>query len=226
MVSVLVPRGGRCPHRARAWRWVRSRYASAHPDWSLVEARPRTAGAWCKAAAVNPAIAASEAEILVVADADVWTEGLPAAVAAVQDGEAAWAVPHGFVHRMSAEGTAAILSGADWRSQEPLEEPHWGIEGGGILVARREALLSAPLDYRFVSWGQEDECQAMALRTLVGEPWRGEAGLLHLWHPPQERYTRRRGSRESWELRSRYRAAAENPVAMAAMIEEGRCSRR
>jgi hypothetical protein len=186
----------------------------------------RKTGSWCKAAAVNPAVAASRAEIIVVADADVWTDGLPAAVAGVREGEAAWAVPHGFVHRMGAEGTAAVLSGADWRPQELLEEPHWGIEGGGILVACREALLSAPLDYRFVSWGQEDECQAMTLRTLVGEPWRGKADLLHLWHPPQERYTRRRGSPESWELRSRYRAAVDNPVAMAAMIEEGRCSRR
>lgn len=170
---------------------------------------------------MNPAIEAIEAEIVVLADADVWTEGLALAVGAVMQGEA-WSVPHGFVHRITEQGTAAILAGGRWETQELEESLSWGFEGGGIIVARKEALLAAPMDRRFIGWGQEDECHAMALRTLFGAPWRGSTALVHLWHPPQQRLSRRRGSKESWALRSRYLALRENPAGMTALIEEAR----
>jgi hypothetical protein len=222
VVAVVVPRGGECPHRERAWQFVRERYASAHPGWEVREARA-PAEEWCKARAINPAVEATSAEIVIQADCDVWTDGLDAAVDAVRDG-APWAIPHIFVHRLDEAGTAAVLEGADWRRQPlacPEGRPYRGIAGGGVLVALRETLRAVPLDPRFVFWGQEDESHAMALSTLYGEPWRGSADLLHLWHPPQDRYTRRRGSTEGWALRGRYSAAREDPAAMAALIEEG-----
>lgn len=70
--------------------------------------------------------------------------------------------------------------------------------------------------------GQEDESWACALHTLLGEPWRGDADLVHLFHPPQERMTRRRGSQESWRLRNRYFAARDDPAAIRGLIEESR----
>lgn len=60
----------------------------------------------------------------------------------------------------------------------------------------------------------------MALTALVGEPHRGRADLVHCWHPPQPRWTRRRGSREGWELRKRYHQASADPTAMSDLIEE------
>lgn len=215
-VAVVVPFRGGCPHRERAWRWVREQYAG----WDLVEARSPD-GEWCKAAAINPVVAATDAEIVVMADADVWTDGLQAAVDAVDAG-APWAMPHGNVHRLSEEATQAVLNGADWRGQPLTQRPYRGVAGGGVLVARRQTLLRAPIDCRFIGWGQEDECHAMALKTLVGPAWRGEADLLHLYHPAQERMTRRRGSQGSWRLRKRYASARDNPAAMAALIEESR----
>lgn len=92
--------------------------------------------------------------------------------------------------------------------------------GGGMIVARRETLLEVPLDSRYVGWGQEDESHALALNCLAGMPWRGDAHLIHLWHPPAKRQTRRKGSRRSWELFKRYRAAASDPVAMRALLKE------
>jgi hypothetical protein len=219
-VAVVVPFRGGCPHREAAWSWVKARYAERHPDWQLLEA-PAPDGPWCKGAALAPAIESTEAEIIVQADADVWADGLAEAVRAVADG-APWALPHTLVHRLTEEATAAVLAGADWRDQPLAQQPYKGIEGGGFVVASKTVLEAVPVDPRFVFWGQEDECHAIALRTLVGEPWRGNADLVHLFHPPQERMTRRRGSRESWDLRRHYFAASKDPAALAALVEEGR----
>jgi hypothetical protein len=217
-VAVVVPFRPGCPYRERAWHWLRGRYVAE--GWSVVEASGPP-GPWSKGAAVNPAVEASEAEIIVQADADCLTDGLTDAVRAIEDG-APWAIPHDLLHRLSEEDTAAVIEGADWR-RLGLEQPSYsGIEGGGVVVARRETLLAAPLDHRFQGWGQEDESHAVALTTIAGEPWRGDADLYHLWHPPQKRLTRRRGSRASWELRRRYFAARNDPAAMTSLIEESR----
>lgn len=169
-----------------------------------------------------PAIAACDAgAVVVVADADVWCDGISAAVAAVEAG-APWAIPHDLVHRLSETGTAAVLAGAHWRGQPVCQQPYPGVMGGGIVVARRETLLEAPLDPRFVGWGQEDESWAVALTALAGPPWRGAAPLLHLWHPPQPRLDRRRGSTGGWNLRRRYLRARRDPAAMRQLLDEAR----
>lgn len=219
-VAVVVPFRGGCPHREAAWTYIQRLYAERHPDWQVIEASAPP-GPWCKAAAVGPAIDVCDAEIIVQGDSDVWTEGLAAAVEAVEDG-APWALPHIQVHRLDVEGTAAVLGGAPWADQPLAQRPYQGIIGGGYVVAPRVALQAVPLDPRFVGWGNEDEAHAMALSTLLGEPWRGTADLYHLWHPPQERWTRRRGSQESWALRQRYATARDNLDAMSALIEESR----
>jgi hypothetical protein len=225
-VQVVVPFRGGCPHRERAWRWVRARYQEIHPDWEVVEA-PAPEGAWCKGAAINPAVEASEAEIVIQADADCWTDGLADGVAAVEAG-AGWAIPHLKVWRLSEEATAAVLGGADWEQETRREgglaqRSYNGLAGGGLVVARRETLLEVPIDERFRGWGGEDEAHSFALNALVGPPWRGTADLYHLWHPPQERLTRRRGSKESWALRNRYAAARGRPDRMRRLLEEAGC---
>lgn len=213
-VEVVIPYAGGCPHRARALEWARGRW-----PWPVTIAPGPVP--WCKAAAVMPAVERSCADVVVVADADVWCDEIERAVRIVQSGTC-WAIPHWTVHRLTEQATAEVLAGAAWQDQPLTERAYRGVEGGGIIVARRETLLDVPLDARFVGWGQEDETWAMALRALHGPAWRGSAPLIHLWHPPQDRLTRRRGSRESWQLRLRYVAARRDPVAMRALIEEGR----
>lgn len=220
-VAVVVPFGGNCRYREQAWGWVRERYRAEHPGWAVVEALA-PAGEWCKGAALIPAVESCEAEIVIQADADVWCDGLEAAVAAVEAG-AGWAVPHKLVHRLSKEGTSAVLAGAAWREQPTDQKPYEGILGGGIVVARRDVFRDVPIDSRFEGWGQEDESHALALNALHGDPWRGRADLIHLFHPPQPRDSRRKGSSESWKLRRRYFAARRKPGAIRALLEEGRC---
>ncbi len=220
-VQVVVPfRSGGCPHRERAWRWIRERYGSIHPGWEVVEA-PTPEGPWCKAAAVNPVLEASNAEVVIVADADVFCEGLERCVYAIVSGLAAWGMPHRKVLRLDDDGATAFMAGA--APTGFAQRPYEGVWGGGIVVGQRSALLEAPLDHRFTLWGQEDVSWALALDTLCGQGWRGDADLVHLFHPPQERLTRQKGSREGWDLYLRYRKARRDPEAMRELLEEATC---
>jgi hypothetical protein len=218
VVEVIIPWSPGCEYRERALRWVEHRYR----DLGLpVRLGVLVEQEWCKARAISAALRASTADISAIADADVWTDGLLEAVAAVEEG-APWAIPHLQVHRLDEKATGRVLAGADWLDQPLAERPYRGIEGGGVVVAPREVIDSIPPDCRFKGWGQEDESWACALHSLLGPAWRGEAHLYHLWHPPQERMTRRRGSQESWRLRNRYFAARNDPDAMRRLIEESR----
>lgn len=168
-----------------------------------------------------PAVERCSADIVVLADADCFTDGLEDAIAAVAGG-AGWGIPHRTVHRLHEKGTAAVLAGKPWNRQPLAQKAYRGIEGGGYVVAKRDTLLEIPLDPRFVGWGQEDEAHAIALRCLRGPPWRGDAPLVHLWHPPQQRLSRTRGSREGWNLRRRYLRARQSPDQMRFLLEEAR----
>lgn len=174
---------------------------------------------WVKADAAMPAVISSDAEIVVVADADCWTDGLADAVTAVENG-APWAIPHAGVFRLTPAGTERFMAGAEVSTDDLAQRPYRGYPGGGFVVAPRQAVIDIPLDPRFVGWGQEDESWALALRTLAGAPWRGKAPLVHMWHPPQQRQSRAHGRDESVALAARYTAAADRPDRMRDLIGE------
>lgn len=211
-VGVLIPFAGGCPHRERALEALRGRYT-----WPVTIAQGNTP--WIKAEAVNPAVRASPAEVIVVADADVWHPDVGAAVEAVKQG-APWAMPHLRVRRLTEQGTADYLAGAEPEGLPLEQRPYLGVEGGGYVVARRETLLEVPYDPRFVGWGQEDVSLGLALRTLVGLPWRGRDSLVHLWHPPQVRMTRKYGNQHGRALWKRYARANGDPGAMRSLLAE------
>lgn len=231
--EVIVPYRGGCAHRERAWGYVRRRYGEAHPTWAVIEA-PAPAGPWSKGAALAPALAASDADVVVVADADVWCEGIVEAVAAVaaDSPAAAWAIPHRRVWRLTEAATAAYIAGAQPAGLPLIAEKHIAPgsrgyvsrRGGGIVVARREDLLTVPMDTRFEGWGQEDEAWGLALDTLVGRAWRGSEPLIHLYHPPADRLDRQWGSAEGRALKRRYAHAYRHRNAMRILIREARCS--
>lgn len=213
--SVVIPWRGGCPHREAALAWVLDRWRAAGHEPVLGEA---SAGPWCKATAVADGLRHAAGDVLVIADADCWTDGLPEAVAAVEAG-ASWAIPHGQVRRITEQAMSAVLAGGDLGGR--LEQPAYrGFEGGGIVVLPTETYERVPLDARFRGWGQEDEAWALALRTLAGAPWRGTAPLYHLWHPPQPRLSRRWGSPAARALHARYRRAAGHPDRMRALLAE------
>lgn len=216
-VAVLIPwRQTDCPYRTKALAWVIAKHAQN--GWPVVVGW-HNEGPWVKALAIADALTQTHVEILVIADADVWTEGIPEALRTVRSASA-WAIPHRGVIRLSADGTERYSAGEAWPGLALDENAYLGIEGGGVVVIRRETYEDCPLDPRFTGWGGEDESWGFALRTLHGPPYRAKTPLLHLWHPPQQRATRAKGSEANTQLRKRYARALHNPAAMRAITEE------
>jgi hypothetical protein len=225
LIEAILPFRPDGDYRARALAYVLDRYEREHPDWTVTVAEfppDSTGNSWCKAVAAMPAVERSTADVIVLADADVVCDRTGDAVDAIARDGVPYAIPHCAVHRLSEQGTAAVLSGEDWNGQPLDRAPYRGREGGGIVVARRETLLDCPLDARFVGWGREDESLGMALFTLHGPPWRSSAPLLHLWHPPQERVGRKYGSPQTEALFRRYIRARRDKGAMRALLQEAR----
>lgn len=223
-VSVLVPYRGGCEQREKAWLHVAGRYTAAFPHWRLVTGTCAP-GPFNRAEAIIDAARGCTSDVLVVADADVWCDGIADAVEAVEEG-APWAVPHRLIHRLSFASTIDVLTGSDWQGL-PLSldnaqdrRPYPGNEAGTLLVLSRQTFEQVPPDRRFVGWGQEDVAWALALRVLVGPPVRFDHDLVHLWHPPQERKNRVVGNDVSLALLRRYRRA--DRTAMQALVDESR----
>jgi hypothetical protein len=225
-VAVLVPWSGDCPHRRAAWEWTRSWYETHHPDWAVI--RGEITGEWSKAKAVAEALNQTDADILVIADGDCVAPELGNAVRQIEAGTKRWAIPHLRVHRLAQEATERVFAGAEPRDVlDTLDDydqpPYRGMAGGGITVLRRETYLQAPMDHRFVGWGQEDQAWAIALKCLFGNPWRSQNGpLWHMWHPPQDRMSREKGSPSSWNLYRLYCRVAADRVGMSNLLAEPR----
>lgn len=220
-VTVVVP-WRHTADRAQAWEWLQNRWAEAHPDWQVVAGTCGTKS-WCKSRAVADGVSRAKADILVVADADVWCDGVTAAVAAVKAG-AAWAIPHYRVLRLTKPSTAEVLATGHWPTRRQpttyAQRPYPGRPGGGMVVLTKAAYASVPIDPRFVGWGQEDESWALALGTMLGNSWRGTADLWHLWHEPMVRQSRAIGSAASLALHRRYVRAMRNKPRMSALMGE------
>lgn len=216
--DVIVPWRAGCPYRELVWAWVRPRIERF--GWPVTVAEHGD-GPWIKASTVMPAIEASNADVVVVHDADCLAPALPAAVCAVQSG-APWAMPHLLVHRLTRVATAEVLAGAPVEDQPVEQPPYAGVMSGGVIVLRRDVALDTPMDARFQGWGGEDHSWGYALAALHGDPWRGTDPLYHLWHPPADRIDRFNGSYPSQALHRRYFAARNDRPAMRALVEDGR----
>ena len=216
-VSVIIPWAPDtgCRHREAALAWTASKWVATGHEVVVGE----HTGPWCKATAVSDGLARATGDVLVVADADVWTPGWEGAVERVVSG-VPWAMPHGKVHRLTHAATQQVLDGHEpARGMDLTQSPYQGWPGGGMVVTRRDVYAQAPLDPRFVGWSGEDESWAHALRALAGPGWRGTAPLWHLWHPPQERMSRRWGSHAARELAARY-VRARTFETMRALVDE------
>lgn len=220
--AVLVPWRPGDPHRARNWAWCRHRWDIA--GLQVIEGADE-GGEFSRTQAILDARARTDADVLVVADADVWCDDL-----GLDQLDTGWAIPH-LVHRLSEPSTRQLLDGhPDWRTlplsaDNPQDQKPYRVHPAGTLLTLTAATFdAAPPDSRFVGWGQEDDAWAAALAGLVGPPRRTTADVVHLWHPPQARRSRRVGNTANQTLARRYRDARRSPERMRALIEEARCS--
>lgn len=233
-VAVVVPYRPDGGPRDRNWAWLAERWHTTFPTWDLrVGELPASAGPWCKAAAVDLALNDCTADVLVIADADVWVTPTETLAKAVQlaAGGAPWVMPHRQVRRLSEQASARVLGeaggpfeeiGADRRAL--AERPYVGMRGGGLFAISRGAWVDVGgFDLRFSGWGGEDTAFGRAADTLLGDAVRLPGVLWHLWHPPQPRISRTVGSQPSHVLVSRYRAAHGDRRRMRRLIDERSC---
>lgn len=217
-VSVILPWRPGCPHREASRDWLVAKIEREHPDWQIIEA-DHPGEDWSKAEAIRLGVERSYGDVIVVHDADVWSDGTPEAIEQVRKGTP-WAMPHGRVVRL--DDVASTLYRQGSRAKDTVrrtsERPYQGIIGGGIVVVPRTTAEQIPPDIRFRGWGGEDESWGYALETLAGTPFRGGHDLIHLWHPPQARRTRAHGSKENVDLAAQYRAARGNREAMMRLM--------
>jgi len=217
-VSLIVPVSGE-PERERAWDWLRPSYEAT--GWEIVEC-PDTATEWSKGRAVNPGVAMSSGNRLIIADADLYIDldVLGCALDLLGNG-AAWVVPHKTVYRLAPRATRALRA----MPEPPLPSPtisrhHLGPVGGGFVVCTRSAFDEVHgIDPRFTGWGGEDISFGWALDTLVGKHTRLDAPTWHMHHPPMQRFAGRASPENEW-LAGRYADARGEPVAMRAICEE------
>jgi hypothetical protein len=225
-VDVIVPIGEFDEHRKRAWGWVSARWDEVHPNYNVILGETH-ASPWCKARAIRKALKGSTADILVIADADVWVENVERYVEMIDEGYVNWACPHRRVFRFNERGTDMIvedgLAPVDVALHRGVlaQTPYTRMLGGGLVVLRRDLYDACPIDPRFEGWGGEDGAWGFALVTVGGKRKQGEELLWHLWHEPAERLDRKIGTMENHALCERYRLAADNVEATQALIEEG-----
>ncbi|MGB3672886.1 MAG: glycosyltransferase family 2 protein [Candidatus Nanopelagicales bacterium] len=159
----------------------------------------RDSGPFNKSRAMNVGFAASSAQVVAFADADLISpiEEIELAVASVEDRFDA-TTPFDRIVDLDAHATAAVL--ADGRLPDLRESAEEGKRGegeylpfcGGLFVTRRELFESVGgFDERFIGWGGEDDALSVKyarsgarLGINAGRP------AYHLWHDrPVARYT-------------------------------------
>lgn len=221
-VSILVPLNTNCPYRQRAWAYVERHYRTHHPEWDLITG-DHGGGPWIKGLALRRAAEQATGEVLVVADADVYTDpiNLAAAVECAAGGD--WSIPHKLVYRLTEAETQRVYDGHEPRRGSVTIAPYEGAAGGGLLAVRRDQWDAVGgFDTGFVGWGREDHSFGWAMLGTFGWNVRQDGRLWHLYHPGGE------GGRQPGEanraLGARYKHAKKNPPEMAALIAERRAS--
>jgi hypothetical protein len=228
--AVLFPWLPGDPDRDAAAGWVMSGWRTHLPDIEVLTsaASTRPGAPWSKGAHLAGLLSRTAADIVVVSDVDCWIPPaeIRLAVEQIASGTYAWAIPHNFVRRLTRARTAQLMSSPALADEllvhesELAEPPYLGYLTGGVVAIRRDIAQGIPLDPRFVGWGGEDASWGAALRTSVGEPWRGRCDLLHLWHRPAPRLSRGRGSDANTALYQRYLAADGDLAVMQAILAE------
>lgn len=208
--------------RAEIWEFVSAHLRTTYPDFDVVLSECGD-GPFNRAECIVRAALTSDAEVLIVYDADVILNGdLRAAVARVRRSRG-WVVPHWHLRRLTPEATAGALSGQPLSAtMSTSQKPYKGNPTGTLVVIDRALVLAVPPDVRFRGWGQEDEAWGAALTKLAGACHRGPHDLYHLWHTPAERMDRRFGNIDSKALIKRYEQTIRFPKRLRELVDESK----
>ena len=217
-VSVVVPFHPSDEWRQRAWDYVSDWWAKHFPYWEVVVC---TSDPYTKGAAFHKGVKKATGTTLVLADADSFILDPDELAELVDRVEAPkgvpWTMPHRYVHRVSRKATEDIYETGIVDVHNVQYPVYGGCVGGGMTILTRKAWTTVKgVDSRFVGWGGEDRCFGWTLSSIVPGGTRGNARLVHLFHPVQG--PRQPMSRDTLRLINEYRHARSNPKRMAEYI--------
>lgn len=210
-VAVIIPFESDDPHRVAALLTVLSFYATEFPDWPVMTSPDPDSPPFSRARAINAAARATDADILVINDADSLTTP-DAMLEAVKLAERPGLVrAYTSYRRLTRDATEALTpDGYLDAFQGPFDWEMENAHAHGCVAVRRDCFEQVGgYDPKFQGWGYED----LAAEMLYDAFWpdRRVAGdLVHLWHPAVSegpdvdanaalyygRYEQRRGDRE------------------------------
>lgn len=217
-VAVLVPRrsdGGGI--RDQTWTWLAARWAAERPGYRIVEGHDDDDGPFNRSRALNRAARqAADADVLVVADGDSFTEGSQLADAvdrAVATGQITFAYDR-FCY-LSRAGSVKIMGGFRGMWEPFVEFTMTGTCSSAVVTTRALWDQVGGFDETFVGWGGEDVAFSLACQTFGGGLQRIPGPVWHLWHPPAPHT-----HDHIWPERIKlYAAAAYRPDAMRELVE-------
>lgn len=207
LVSIIVPHTYGCPHRDKAWTWLKSRYEQLYPWWEIIECTDDGgSGTWNKAKAVNDGVKRAKGDVLMVSDSDVVLpdKAILDSVDSIIHGSI-WAIPHRHVVRLTEQSSAAVYakspSTQDRLGGETMRDRYVGVAGGGIFMMLKIAYMDiGGFDERFEGWGGEDLSFGIVATSAYGNPRRYTHELIHLYHPYQPTKKGRFGDNEALGL--------------------------
>jgi hypothetical protein len=186
---------------------------------------------WNKPLAINSAILRVGTPIVIVADADCWIHEIQDAADLLVSKSLPFVIPHSRVHRLNKKTTRMYVNGEiSLKSTLKLAVSNYNLEeksypgkpGGGIIIAQKKLLQLVPFDIEFKGWGREDESWYLAAATYTGCRIGLNNRLVHFYHPPQHRITRKQGSEATERRYNLYKGAYGKPVAMQQLIDSSK----
>lgn len=215
-IPVIVPRRPDHDHRDMLWAYCRGKWEE-NGYGPIIESDSE--GEWSRGEAINRGVAQTDAEVFIVADADVvfasWDQPQMAATLALANGTLAYA--HKTHNMVPWEQTQEIMAGAQ-PTREMAEQSVDDTMSSCWAITRKSWDVIGGFDERFIEWGAEDWAWFAACGTLLGID-RVEALSFHLWHP-------RDGEADhpfyaaNIELGKRYMHLRNNPEGMRAILSE------
>lgn len=143
--------------------------------------------------ALNELAAASDAEVLILADADTVVTADLASFAQSADFDGRWYIGYGRGRywSLSPHATKLLLEadpGCELRKPRPDEviAVTDGAVSGCLILSHKAFDRVSGFDRRFQGWGSEDFAFLAAMDTLWGLHTRLDSDAIHLWHPHLE----------------------------------------
>ncbi len=242
-ISLLIPFSTNDPYRQINFEWLQEywRHELPHAEIVIGECRSEI---FCKAEALNDAVAKSTGKVLVILDADAYLDGKNIEECADRILEnlhnRLWYVPYRRLYRLNMGATMMVTESNPkhpfrFRHHVPdryIENAghtiHYGHRYGAMCMIfhRKAHKIIGGFDEQFRGWGGEDVCLLRALDTVYGKHKTLNKNIFHFWHPfigktyEERKWEGQESGGSNWVRSKRYGIAYRNPSMMWEILNE------